>query len=115
MADGEFSIEAAEAWAGDKRSLFGNFAGDATVALKLEGAPQGKVNVTLTIERGDLIAAAKGAAKGADVTLSGDHDVMVALLACDDDPAQRYMNGGLKAEGDMALWFELLAAWHAAC
>ncbi len=115
MTQGSFTLEDAQRWADERRSLFGDFAGDATVAFKLTGAPDGNVNVTLTIERGACAAAAKGAAKSADLTFSADHDLMVALLGCEADPAERYMSGELKVEGDMGLWFEMCASWHAAC
>lgn len=114
MTEGTFTSDDAQRWAEQRRSLFGDFVGDARLAFKLAGAPAGKVNATLTIERGSCTGASDGAARDADLTFTASHDLMVALLDGEGDPAECYMSGTLKVEGDMGLWLGLLADWQAA-
>lgn len=73
------------------------------------GGPDG--DLTLDADVVGPPGAATGAATGeATLTLTTTHEVAVALDAGEVAPAVAYMQGRLKAEGDMPTLYALLAA-----
>lgn len=73
----------------------------------VSGGPDGEVvleaDVTAPVVPG-------GAAAGAELTLTTTHDVAAAMDGGDVVPAVAFMQGRLKAEGDMPTLYALLAA-----
>ena len=85
----------------------------AVTQMTVTGGPGGNVTYTTTIEHGRLVAAALGEAAGQpDLTFSLGYDDAVRLARGEVELSTVFMQGRLKAEGDMRKLFALLAVDH---
>jgi hypothetical protein len=85
----------------------------AVTQMTVTGGPGGNVTYTTTIEHGRLVAAALGEASGQpDLTFSLGYDDAVRLARGEVELSTVFMQGRLKAEGDMRKLFALLAVDH---
>jgi hypothetical protein len=83
----------------------------AVIQTTVTGGPGGNVAYTTTIEHGRLVAAALGEAAGQpDLTFSLGYDDAAHLARGEAELGTLFMQGRLKAEGDMHKLFALLAA-----
>jgi hypothetical protein len=89
-------------------------AGASAVAqVTVTGGPGGDVGYTTTVEQGRLVAAAIGQTSGQpDLVLSVGYDDAVRLAKGEVDLSASFMQGRLKAEGDMRKLFAVLATDH---
>tara|TARA_Y100000817_G_scaffold297049_1_gene273082 strand:+ start:402 stop:782 length:381 start_codon:yes stop_codon:yes gene_type:complete len=97
-------------WATTQRPKLGNSSG--MIVAKIEGAPDGKIAVTVLLEDGLITEAYLGSGRGRDLELTIPHELAIDLFRHSADPAAEYMKGRLKMNGDMALWLEVLPAWR---
>jgi SCP-2 sterol transfer family len=85
----------------------------AVTQMTVTGGPGGNVTYTTTIEHGRLVAAALGAPSGQpDLTFSLGYDDAVRLARGEVELSTVFMQGRLKAEGDMRKLFALMAVDH---
>jgi hypothetical protein len=85
----------------------------AVTQMTVTGGPGGNVSYTTTIEHGRLVAAALGEASGQpDLTFSLGYDDAVRLARGEVELSTVFMQGRLKAEGDMRKLFALMAVDH---
>jgi hypothetical protein len=85
----------------------------AVIVTTVTGAPSGNVTYTTTIERGRLVAAAIGEPSGQpDLTFSIGYDDAARQARGEAELSTLFMQGRLKAEGDMRRLFALLAVDH---
>jgi hypothetical protein len=85
----------------------------AVTQMTVTGGPGGNVTYTTTIEHGRLVAAALGECSGQpDLTFSLGYDDAVRLARGEVELSTVFMQGRLKAEGDMRKLFALLAVDH---
>jgi hypothetical protein len=85
----------------------------AVTQMTVTGGPGGNVTYTTTIEHGRLVAAALGEASGQpDLTFSLAYDDAVRLARGEVELSTVFMQGRLKAEGDMRKLFALMAVDH---
>ena len=85
----------------------------AVIQTTVAGGPGGNVTYTTTIEHGRLVAAALGEASGQpDLTFSLGYDDAVRFARGEAELSTLFMQGALKAEGDMRKIFALLAVDH---
>jgi putative sterol carrier protein len=84
-----------------------------TVRRVVTGGPEGDVTLEAEVSGPDVGAPQGGsrtaAAVPAELTLTTTYDVALALDAGDVAPAVAYMQGRLKAEGDMPTLYAVLA------
>jgi hypothetical protein len=85
-----------------------------TVGLQLVvgAAPGGEVTCSWRVEDGRVVDARLGSLADAGVTLRALYDDCVRMSTGDLDPSTAFMQGTLKAAGDMAVVLRLLAATH---
>lgn len=93
----------------------GGAARPVTVRRVVTGGPEGDVTLEAEVSGPDAGGAPGGspapsAAAPAELTLTTTYDVALALDAGDVAPAVAYMQGRLKAEGDMPTLYAVLAA-----
>lgn len=100
--------------AGDEGHDAGDPAATAVVQHVVNGAPDGTVSYWTRIDRGRVVEAALGEAEKPDLTFTVAYDDAVRLDRGDVEPSAAYMQGRLKADGDMTKLFALLAASHRA-
>jgi hypothetical protein len=85
----------------------------AVVETTVAGGPGGDVTYTTTIEHGRLVAAALGEASGQpDLTFRMGYDDAVRQARGEAELSTLFMQGNLKAEGDMRKLLALLAVDH---
>jgi SCP-2 sterol transfer family len=93
-------------------------AGDPEVSMLVQnvvtGGPDGDVSFWTRIERGRTVEAALGTVDKPDLTLMAAYADAERQAAGEVEPSAAYMQGRLKAEGDMTKLFALLKATHAA-
>jgi SCP-2 sterol transfer family protein len=99
--------------------LKGRPVGDETVSGTFQylvtGAPGGKVTYWTRVESGTVAESGTGAAPGeADISFEVSHKVLGRLDAGELEPGVAYMQGNLKADGNMTTLFAVLAAAHQA-
>lgn len=96
----------------------GGAARPVTVRRVVTGGPEGDVTIEAEVSGPDAggapggsgTAGAAAATAPAELTLTTTYDVALALDAGDVAPAVAYMQGRLKAEGDMPTLYAMLAA-----
>jgi hypothetical protein len=85
----------------------------AVIETTVTGGPGGNVTYTTTIEHGQLVAAALGQPSGQpDLTFSIGYDDAARQARGEAELSTLFMQGRLKAEGDMRRLFALLAVDH---
>jgi SCP-2 sterol transfer family protein len=99
--------------------LPGRALGDETVTGTFQylvtGAAGGKVTYWARVDAGTVAEAGSGPAPGdPDINFEVPHKIAVQLDDGDLEPAVAYMQGNLKADGNMTTLFALLAAAHKA-
>jgi hypothetical protein len=104
------SEEFVSKWGAVERPALGN--GSGLVVIKIDGAPDGKISLTLELAEGLIVSAYIGSGRGRDLELKIPYELAVELFLHRADPAAEYMKGRLKMSGDMALWLDLLPAWR---
>jgi SCP-2 sterol transfer family len=92
----------------------GDPAASAVVQHVINGAPEGSVSYWTRIDRGRVVEAALGEAEKPDLTFTVAYDDAVRLDSGEVEPSAAYMQGRLKADGDMTKLFALLVATHRA-
>lgn len=103
--------------AGDDAS---DASGDPEVSMLVQnlvtGGPDGDVSFWTRIEHGHTVEAALGTVDKPDLTLMAAYPDAERQAAGEIEPSAAYMQGRLKAEGDMTKLFALLksshTAWH---
>ena len=83
------------------------------VVAKIDGAPQGKVAVSVEFSDGVVANAYVGSGRGRDLELTMPYELASQLFCRQADPAAEYMKGRLKMSGDMSMWLDLLPVWQA--
>ncbi len=85
----------------------------AVTQVVVNGAPGGAVSYTTTVEQGRVVAAALGEPAGQpDINLTLSYADAVALARAEAELSTLFMQGRLKAEGDMRKLFALMADDH---
>jgi hypothetical protein len=80
----------------------------------VSNAPDGTVPYWTRVDRGRVVEASLGQAEKADLTLSVAYDDAVRIDRGELELSAAYMQGRLKAEGDMTKLFALLRSTHLA-
>jgi hypothetical protein len=78
------------------------------------GGPDGDVSLWTRIERGRTVEAGVGTVDQPDLTLMAAYQDAERQAAGELEPSAAYMQGRLKAEGDMTKLFALLRSTHLA-
>jgi hypothetical protein len=76
------------------------------------GGPDGDVSFWTKIERGRTVEVGQGEVDKPDLTLTAAYEDAERQAAGEVEPSAAYMQGRLKAEGDMTKLFALLKATH---
>jgi hypothetical protein len=76
------------------------------------GGPNGDVSFWTKIERGRTVEVGQGEVDKPDLTLTAAYEDAERQAAGEVEPSAAYMQGRLKAEGDMTKLFALLKATH---
>ena len=87
---------------------------DATIQYTITGAPDGKIVLGLSIERGVAASLEPGRITKPSCKISLSADTAGQILGGDLDVDVAYMRGALKVEGDHALWLVGMRAWRQA-
>lgn len=88
-------------------------AASAVVQHVVTGGPDGNVTYTTTFEDGRVVEAVSGKpAAEPDLTFTVTHEGALRLARGELEVGAAFMQGGLKAEGDMAKLFALLELSH---
>lgn len=102
----------------DSDAGVGTGTGDPEVSVLVQnlvtGGPDGDVSFWTRIERGRTVEAALGTVDKPDLTLMAAYADAERQAAGEIEPSAAYMQGRLKAEGDMTKLFALLKASHTA-
>lgn len=92
-------------------------AGDPEASLLVQnvviGGPGGDVSFWVRVERGRTVEASLGEVDKPDLTLTAAYEDAERQAAGEVEPSAAYMQGRLKAEGDMTKLFALLKSTHA--
>lgn len=112
-AEGGDAGGAAEAGdAGDAGDAGSDPTASAIVQHVVNGAPEGNVSYWTRIDRGRVVEAVLGEADKPDLTFTIAYDDAVRIDSGELELSAAYMQGRLKADGDMAKLLALLAATH---
>jgi hypothetical protein len=91
-------------------------AGDPEASMLVQnvvtGGPAGDVSFWTRIERGRTVELSPGTVDKPDLTLMAAYEDAERQAAGEVEPSAAYMQGRLKAEGDMTKLFALLRATH---
>ena len=109
LSDG-FVAEAARLLAG------ADPAGDASASIQyvVSGAPDGKVQVAVTIDEGRITAVDSGKVADPDLTVSLAYDEALAIVTGETSADASFMRGAVKVEGAHAVWLLELRELRAA-
>lgn len=77
---------------------------DATLQYVVSGAPDGKVQVAVTVEGGKVTGVQTGKVEDPDLTITLAYDEALAILAGDTTADASFMRGAVKVEGSHAVW-----------
>jgi len=77
---------------------------DAVVQYTITGGPDGRVVLGVVVERGRVTDLVSGRVANPDCKVSLSQEMSCGLLAGTVDTDYAFMTGGLKVEGDHALW-----------
>jgi alkyl sulfatase BDS1-like metallo-beta-lactamase superfamily hydrolase len=84
----------------------------ATVQHVVTGAPDGNVLYTTTVEDGRVVQAALGKLDEPDLTFTVTYEVAQRMAQGELEMGAAYMQGALKAEGDMSKLLPVLELTH---
>ncbi len=85
---------------------------DATVQYTVTGGPDGKRLIGVVISEGIVTGIEAGKIQDTDFQVSLSHEICVEILEGSLTPEAAFMRGGLKVDGDHAIWLVDLRHWR---